>query len=629
MIRHPRCCIPAAVICVAVAAPHAYAQFDARAQSLGVAQSSSSPHAYVHGIVLDDRGEPLAGAVVSALGSTTVFAVSDDEGRFAFRNLPYGPYLMRAHLQGYLPPRARLVQVNRSSLTVSTMALTHRAEGEEEVPVLTAGVGGADVTPTDGEDTENHDHGEVAWRLRHLKRSVLKDAVTGFIDAARLDDVLLVDSLAGLGRAVGTPARVASSFLAGVPWNGYINLLTSTSFDRPQDLFSMQTWPPRGVAFVSLEAPTSSGHWAMRGAATQGDLSSWVLAGSYLRAPAAHRYEAGLSYGMQRFLGGTADTRAAVSDGGRNVGAVYAYDDWTLTPHVAVTFGAKYARYDYLADRGLFSPRAGVTITPFSDDTLKLRAAVSRRVVAPGAEEFIPPSTGLWLPPERTFSTVSPRRGFTPERLQQFEVAAEREWAGQLVLGVRAFRQRVDEQLVTVFGVSLPGTAPSSLGRYYVASAGDFEAGGWGVSLSRTMTARLRASIDYTQVESAWLGASPDAATLSLVAVSVRRGDQERFHDVTATIDSTLPLTETRVFAVYKVNSRFADAAAGATRATPRFDVQLNQALPFLNFGDAEWEMLVAVRSLFREGLLDTSVYDELLVVHAPKRVVGGVTVRF
>jgi hypothetical protein len=63
--------------------------------------------------------------------------------------------------------------------------------------------------------------------------------------------------------------------------------------------------------------------------------------------------------------------------------------------------------------------------------------------------------------------------------------------------------------------------------------------------------------------------------------------------------------------------------------ANARFDVQVNQALPFLNFTNARWEMLVAVSNLFKEDLADTSVYDELLVVRPPKRVLGGVTVRF
>jgi hypothetical protein len=93
-------------------------------------------------------------------------------------------------------------------------------------------------------------------------------------------------------------------------------------------------------------------------------------------------------------------------------------------------------------------------------------------------------------------------------------------------------------------------------------------------------------------------------------------------------VDSTLPVTDTHVFVMYKVNSRF-DAGRTPSRAGARFDVQLNQALPFLNFAGAELEMLVAVRSLFRDELLDTSVYDEILAIRPPKRVVGGVTVRF
>ena len=57
--------------------------------------------------------------------------------------------------------------------------------------------------------------------------------------------------------------------------------------------------------------------------------------------------------------------------------------------------------------------------------------------------------------------------------------------------------------------------------------------------------------------------------------------------------------------------------------------MQLTQALPFFGGAGGEREMLVAVRSLFRDELVDASVYDELLVVRPPKRVVGGVTVRF
>jgi hypothetical protein len=39
--------------------------------------------------------------------------------------------------------------------------------------------------------------------------------------------------------------------------------------------------------------------------------------------------------------------------------------------------------------------------------------------------------------------------------------------------------------------------------------------------------------------------------------------------------------------------------------------------------------LLFAVRNFFRESASDQSVYDELLVVRPPKRVVGGVTLHF
>ena len=56
---------------------------------------------------------------------------------------------------------------------------------------------------------------------------------------------------------------------------------------------------------------------------------------------------------------------------------------------------------------------------------------------------------------------------------------------------------------------------------------------------------------------------------------------------------------------------------------------KIHGSLPFMDFGTAKWEMLLAVRSLFRESAADSSIYDELLVVHPPKRIVGGLTLRF
>ena len=60
-----------------------------------------------------------------------------------------------------------------------------------------------------------------------------------------------------------------------------------------------------------------------------------------------------------------------------------------------------------------------------------------------------------------------------------------------------------------------------------------------------------------------------------------------------------------------------------------RFDIHVRQALPFAPLDGSTWELLIAVRSLFREPWAEASTYDELLVVRPPKRVVGGLLVRF
>jgi hypothetical protein len=608
------------------------AQVAPRLASSSIPQLVTLTAAELRGTVVDERSQPLAGVVISALGGTSAFAVSDRSGHFVLRDLPSGPYLVRAHLQGYAPPRARIVQVTISSRDIS-IALT-KATGKADQPqVLQAGVGGVDADAAAvSDDTDSEDHSELAWRLRHIRRSVLKD-VDGGLLAAGNDGSFMEDSLSALAKAVGNPVRFASDFISDLPLNGQINLLTSTSFDRPQNLFSLQNGLPNSVAFVTLTAPTTTGKWDVRGGTTQGDLSSWIVAGSYSWQPvgSSHTYRAGLSYAMQRYLGGNADALAAMADGRRNAGDMYAFDRWAITPRLDVSYGARYARYDYLAHETLFSPRASITVTPLPRGSLRLRGTVSRREIAPGAQEFLLPSTGVWVAPGRTFSPVSTRAGFHPEQINHMEVAAEQPIADDVVIGMRVFRQQVNDQLVTLFGVSLPSTAGANIGHYYVGNAGDVDARGWGVSISRTVADAIHASVDYTQTDAEWLRPSPGSARVALVMPSAIRRQFEQLRDLTTSIETEVPRLDTRVFVIYKINSGFTRPYATTLRPQvgSRFDVEVSQALPFLNFASAQWEMLVAVRNLFHEDVLDASVYDELQVVRPPKHVVGGVTVRF
>ena len=112
------------------------------------------------------------------------------------------------------------------------------------------------------------------------------------------------------------------------------------------------------------------------------------------------------------------------------------------------------------------------------------------------------------------------------------------------------------------------------------------------------------------------------------------RPDHERIHDVSTSFETEVPETSTRVVVLYRMTS--ANSRAGAAGSTSpvlpidsRFDVQVRQSLPFMDFSSAKWEMLVGVRNFFRDAAADQSIYDEVLVIHPPKRIVGGLTLKF
>ena len=582
----------------------------------------------ISGVVVDDGGKPLSGVVVSALGTSSGFAVSDRIGQFTLRQLTPGPYLLRAHAQGYLPARNAMVSVRPSARTISSF--TMRREGPAAEPrVLAAGLGGGEVMAAP--DETPRDESETSWRLRHLKRSILKDATTYVAQASTAPENkwFLTDSFELIGRAVGSSARAAGSLMSNLPLQGQVNLLTTGAFDNPFQLLQLER--TRSVAYFAVGAPVGShGGWTVKAALNQGDLSSWLLAGDYARRePATHRYEFGMSYGVHRYEGGNLAAMAAVPAAARNVGVVYAHDEWKVTERLTIGYGGNYAHYAYLGQPSYLSPRVSTTIN--ASDAIRIRGVATRQVTAPGAEEFLPPTHRQVLPPQRTFAPLT-RDGFVPEDLQHYEVTVEQLVSGA-TFGVRAFHQRVEDQLVTVFGLRTPETEAAQLGHYFVASGGDVALRGVGLSVSREVSDYFRGSFDYSFAAAEWTatGRSSDRSKLARRLPSALRVNDERIHDVTTSLETVVPQTATRVFFIVKMNSAYIrdDGTEDQPGLDGRFDMQVTQGLPFLNLFRADWEMLVGVRNLFRDSLTETSIYDELLVARPPKRLVGGITVKF
>jgi hypothetical protein len=600
----------------------------------------------ITGTVSDDRGGPIAGAMVSALGPISVGkALTDASGWFSIEALPAGDYTLQAHRSGFLgsaratvrvnglSPSLQRLQLKRLDAPVATAGTTTPVAAK---PIMAAGFGLPAGTLADQPDSDtttettardDHPHSETAWRLRHIKRSILKDSAP-IVTVVDRDAEISPPTL--FGRAMGSAASFATTFFTDLPFSGEVNLLTTSAFFGPEDLFSGNLLP-HGVAYLAIGAPTPAGDWSVRAAMNQGDLSSWIVAGSFQsHADSTHAYKFGYSYSVQDYLGGNPAALAAATDGSRNVGELYALDRWSVTPELTIEYGGRYGRYDYLRPGGLFSPRVGLTIEAAKNT--RVSAVVAQKMVAPGAEEFVASETpGPWLPPERTFAPLgglAASNTFSVERARFVDLMVEHQFSPSYVLGVRRFYQNVDDQLVTLFGLKVPG-GPQSVGHYYVANAGALGADGWGVRLSGAPIKRVTGSIDYSITHARWIGRG-DMAAIAPWAPAAIRPETEDLHDVTTSLSTDIPETATRVVVLYKINSGFtrSDASLPRPGLDGRFDIQVNQALPF-DVAGTRWEVLVGLRNLFRDPHDPGSIYDELLVLRPPKRVVGGFLVRF
>lgn len=616
----------------------------------------------IEGVVVDEDGHALSDVRVRILGPVTLARTTDRRGAFRFSSLPTGQYLVRAYAAGYRaamssrldltegpasPLRLTLVRERGRRRPSATQPTAPDRDQSQTAETLQAGFGllapvdALPLSPEDADERGDRDQpraadpstggaggneeaaGEFVWRLRRLGRSPLKDETTGAgIEPGGSDFV--PEAVTAVEQALGTSVRMAPS-LFDDSLTGEVNLLASGTFDSPLQLLSPEH-VAHNVTYASVGSVAGDlGTWAVRGALTQGDVSSWIVAG-FLVAPEAsrHAYDVGMSYSMQRYDGGNAAALAAVSEGARNATEIYGFDQWRVSPRVSVGYGGRYSHYDYLADGGLLSPRASVTVSPLED--VRVHVLAARRMVAPGAEEFVPGvSAGLWLPPERTFSPLLADEGFVAERNTHYEVGIEHDLDSEVLVAFRAYEQQVDDQLATLFHVSPSAAGPGDLGHYYVATAGDVQTRGWAASVSHQV-GTVRSTVEYAQARAVW---SPDrtAAQVARVAGSAVRDGAEDLVDITTSVRAAIPQTATRLFVLYRLSSGFADVEDVRTGA--RFNVQINQSLPFMNFRRAEWEMMVDVRNLFREPVPDASLYDELLVVNPPKRFVGGLLVRF
>src|SRR5687767_9818977 len=187
----------------------------------------------VSGSVSDERGGPLPGAMVSLLGVTMATTVADGAGRFTLEALPAGEYVLRAHMSGFAASPRQLVRVGAGPsvhrLQLRRLDKPVPTSGDTPVearPIMAGGFGlpaGPQPAAEDAKDTSaDHPHSETAWRLRHIKRSILKDRNA---TAVLTESETALPEASTLGRAFDSAATFAASVFTGLPLSGEVNLL--------------------------------------------------------------------------------------------------------------------------------------------------------------------------------------------------------------------------------------------------------------------------------------------------------------------------------------------------------------------------------------------------------------------
>jgi len=570
--------------------------------------------AAIQGVVRDDTGQAVSGVSILAMGATLAAVRTDSRGRFVLLLAP-GEYILRAVRDGYLSTVREAVYVHPQAPVEREITLTRVAAQ----PASTAA-----VQPAAAPDLSDHAHTERAWRLRHMTRSVLRDeAAVPVPGSDRSAGPSFAPRASLLDWVVDGSARAATTFFADTDFRGQVNFLTMGLVTGESGAPPL-SWP-QGSASVVVGAPIGThGDWSVRAALAADDLSSWTLAGDYqTHATRAHAFSLGVSYSSQMSVTARAALPSIAAPGSRRVGGAYVFDSWRARPDVVLEYGVRVDRYDYLENTDLVSPRVGARLELVPGATIF--AATSRRLIAPGADEFLPPATsGPWLPPQRTFSTMTAGAPVRSEAVERSELGLEYSlsWPVDSVVRVRRFFESVDGQIATLFGLD----AESELGHYYVTSVGNPYVEAWAVGLDGEVSEHLRGTIEYVYGQARWRVLSSGLPALPAGAQPFTG----RLHDVTLSLDGYVPRTSTRIELAYRLNTQMLRANRPDRPALGgRFNVEVRQELPYQPIRGGTLDLVLGVRTLFG-GLSDhASFHDELLTVAPPMRVVCGVQVGF
>lgn len=547
------------------------------------------------GWVRDGRGAPVAGAVISlfgkGVGTSGLVTFSDSTGRFSLPSLPAGSYTLRALHAGQGSSSARRVTVVPNRESQFTVSLSAEAEA---AAAAVAAAAAEDAGNTQAGVDTGANRRELAWLLRHKRRSVLEES-----------------SPAPQTQGVEAPRTAAlGSWLPQM--GGTLELVTHPESVGLGDQFVDGDSPAASLSALRLQGRFSdSGSWSLGGLVSESGSTSWRMAAEFVLDAGDHQIRAGSGYGT-RMLRQPVEIQSTRDE---RVGAIFVQDRWQASDSVTTTMAARFSHIGFLDRATYLDPTIVVEARTAPGATL--RATAWRRTLAPGGD-LLMLSTLATAP---TIALAALENGLRAERAQHLEVAMEEKLGASTTLRAHTFFEDVHDHLGNTFD---RGGRASTL---RIFNAGRMTARGLGLTFERRFGTAVNGSVTYTFGH----GSRPQEALDPAQAHTYRvlSFDDADFHDVVARVETIVSGSDTRLVAFYRLNGLVPEGDDRGTLVSSRFDVQLSQGLPFLgNLTHADWDLLLAVRNLYYEAD-EGAMLDEVAVVNPPTRVLGGIAVRF
>jgi hypothetical protein len=282
-------------------------------------------------------------------------------------------------------------------------------------------------------------------------------------------------------------------------------------------------------------------------------------------------------------------------------GVLLLKDRWQVARPLAISAGARYSYAGFLDDPHHVDPLGTIEWSPAKDASL--RASVRVRTLVPGGGSL---SLSLFDP------VIPATGGARLAHSLRYEVLAQC-GSGSTSFVTRAFQEDIRDPFVNAL------LQPFGLQARTVPIGRRLALRGMGASVSQRLGGIVEGTFSYSLGLAERTPVGDAGGLLEAQGLLVPEGT---YHNFVGRLATRIDPTETSVVAF----SRLVAAKSGARF---RYEVQVRQVVPFVaRRTGTEWTVVIAVRNLLQEPDEDDSL-TEMAEARPPRRLIGGVSVRF